>query len=117
MRDDNNNDLAVIETVVVMDEKDRATRIRVSGNRDAVDNDVRWFSQRLYIALALFGIASILLNGLIILWALRPLDRARVALAAELRGEHVPITFETAVAQTTIDTIYLNQEAAAFLQD
>ena len=94
VRDDNNNDLAVIETVVVMDEKDRATRIRVSGNRDAVDNDVRWFSQRLYIALALFGIASILLNGLIILWALRPLDRARVALRhiseegeGEMRGQ------------------------------
>ncbi|WP_180897657.1 sensor histidine kinase [Martelella soudanensis] len=80
VRDDNRNELAVIETVVVMDENDRATRIRVSGNRDAVDNDVRWFSRRLYLALALFGIASILLNGLVILWALRPLDRARVAL-------------------------------------
>ena len=81
VRDDHDNELAVIETVVVMDDQNRATRVRVSGNRDAVDNDVRWFSRRLYIALALFGIASILLNGLIILWALRPLDRARAALS------------------------------------
>lgn len=94
VRDDHDNEVAVIETVVVMDENDRATRIRVSGNRDAVDNDVKWFSRRLYLALALFGIASILLNGLILLWALRPLDRARVALRqisdkgeGEMRGQ------------------------------
>ena len=94
VRDDHDNDVSVIETVVVMDENDRATRIRVSGNRDAVDSDVRWFSRRLYFALALFGVASILLNGLIILWALRPLDRARVALSqisdkgdGEMRGQ------------------------------
>ena len=88
VRDDNDNDVSVIETVVVMDENDRATRIRVTGNREAVDNDVRWFSRRLYIALALFGVASVLLNGLVILWSLSPLDKARRALSQiSERGE------------------------------
>lgn len=88
VRDDNDNDVSVIETVVIMDENDRATRIRVTGNREAVDNDVRWFSRRLYIALALFGVASVLLNGLVILWSLSPLDAARRALSQiSERGE------------------------------
>ncbi|AJY47223.1 sensor histidine kinase [Martelella endophytica] len=81
VRDNNDNDVAVIETVVVMDEKDRAARIRVTGNRETVDDEVRWFSHRLYLALALFGAASVLLNGLVILWALSPLDKARRALS------------------------------------
>ncbi|MET3599252.1 sensor histidine kinase [Martelella mangrovi] len=88
VRDEQGNDVAVMETVVVMDDNDRATRVRVSGNRNAVDSDVRWFSRRLYVALALFGVASVLLNGLIILWALRPLDSARAALSQiSERGE------------------------------
>nr|WP_272210666.1 hypothetical protein [Marinicella sp. W31]MDC2876567.1 hypothetical protein [Marinicella sp. W31] len=58
VRDDHGNELAVIETVVVIDENDRATRVRVSGNLDAVDNDVRWFSERLYIALALLELRA-----------------------------------------------------------
>ena len=80
IKDYNGNDLSVLETVVSMDEKDRRILIKVTGNRQAIRDEVRWFSRRLYAALALFGIASVLVNGIVILWALHPLDLARRAL-------------------------------------
>lgn len=81
IKDKNGNDLSVMETVVLMDQKDHRILVRVTGNRQAVRDDVRWFSRRAFAALALFGVASILVNGVVILWALRPLDTARRALS------------------------------------
>lgn len=46
---------------------------------------MRDFSNSLYLALAVFGVGSLVVNGLAILYSLRPLDQARVALG-KIRG-------------------------------
>ncbi|TPW29527.1 HAMP domain-containing histidine kinase [Martelella alba] len=81
VHDGKGNNLTVLETTVVLDDDGRTARFRVTGNRKAVEEDVRWFSRRLYLALALFGVASILVNALAILWALKPLDETQRALS------------------------------------
>jgi signal transduction histidine kinase len=77
----------VAETEVVLDGEGRAARFRVSGNLSVVEDDIRAFSRNLYIALAVFGVGSLVVNGLAILYGLRPLDAARRSLEKVRRGE------------------------------
>ncbi len=79
------NRVQVAETEVVLDGEGRAARFRVTGNLNVVEDDVRDFSNSLYLALAVFGVGSLVVNGLAILYSLRPLDHARVALG-KIRG-------------------------------
>ena len=85
--DDANNRVQVAETEVVLDGEGRAARFRVTGNLNVVEQDVRDFSNSLYLALAVFGVGSLVVNGLAILYSLRPLDQARVALGKIRGGE------------------------------
>ena len=82
-----NNHVLVAETEVVLDGEGRAARFRVSGNLSVVEDDIRSFSRNLYIALAVFGFGSLVVNGLAILYGLRPLDDARRSLERVRRGE------------------------------
>lgn len=81
------NKLLVAETEVVLDGGDRAARFRVSGNLDVVEEEIGFFSTRLYAGLALFGFGGLVVNGLAILYGLKPLDRARRALEKIRGGE------------------------------
>lgn len=81
------NHVLVAETEVVLDGEGRAARFRVSGNLEVVDDDVRAFDKNLYIALGIFGIGSLVVNAIAILYGLRPLDGARRALDKVRRGE------------------------------
>ncbi|MDO1581576.1 ATP-binding protein [Rhizobium oryzicola] len=81
------NHVLVAETEVVLDSDGRAARFRVSGNLSVVDEDIQAFTRSLYIALVLFGVASLIVNGFAILFGLRPLDDARRALEKVRRGE------------------------------
>lgn len=81
------NHVLVAETEVVLDAEGRAARFRVTGNLSVVDEDVRGFTRSLYIALVVFGLGSLVVNGLAILFGLRPLDEARRALEKVRRGE------------------------------
>lgn len=74
------NRVQVAETEVVLDGEGRAARFRVTGNLDVVEEDIQGFSQSLYLVLVIFGIGSLLVNGVAILFGLRPLDQARAAL-------------------------------------
>ena len=85
--DEAGNQVRVAETEVVLDGEGRAARFRVSGNLNVVEDDVRDFSNSLYLALAVFGVGSLVVNGLAILYSLRPLDQARVALGKIRGGE------------------------------
>lgn len=85
--DEAGNKVRVAETEVVLDGEGRAARFRVSGNLNVVEDDVRNFSNSLYLALAVFGVGSLVVNGLAILYSLRPLDQARVALGKIRGGE------------------------------
>ena len=86
-RDAFGNHVLVAETEVVLDGEGRAARFRVSGNLDAVEDDIRSFSRSLYIALGVFGIGSLIVNGLAILYGLQPLDAARRSLERVRRSE------------------------------
>ncbi len=81
------NHVLVAETEVVLDSDGRAARFRVSGNLTVVDSDIEGFTRNLYIALVVFGVLSLVVNGLAILFGLRPLADARRALERVRRGE------------------------------
>ncbi|HLP69173.1 MAG TPA: HAMP domain-containing sensor histidine kinase, partial [Rhizobium sp.] len=87
MTDPYGNHLRVAETEVVLDANGRAARFRVSGNVDVVEEDVRFFTTRLYTGLALIGLGGLIVNGLAILYGLKPLERARRALERIRAGE------------------------------
>lgn len=87
MTDPYGNHLRVAETEVVLDANGRAARFRVSGNLDVVEEDVRFFTTRLYTGLALIGLGGLIVNGLAILYGLKPLERARRALERIRAGE------------------------------
>lgn len=81
------NRVQVAETEVVLDTDGRAARFRVTGNIAVVEDDVRVFSHSLYLALAGFGVGSLIVNALAILYGLKPLDKARRALERIRAGE------------------------------
>tara|TARA_R110002020_G_scaffold66608_6_gene175134 strand:+ start:657 stop:2063 length:1407 start_codon:yes stop_codon:yes gene_type:complete len=81
------NSVLVAETEVVLDSEGRAARFRVAGNLDAMEEDISAFDRSLYLALFVFGVGSLIVNGGAILFGLQPLDRARRALGKIRRGE------------------------------
>jgi signal transduction histidine kinase len=81
------NRVQVAETEVVLDTDGRAARFRVTGNVEVVESDVSNFSHSLYLALAGFGVGSLIVNALAILFGLKPLDKARAALERIRAGE------------------------------
>ncbi len=85
--DEAGNAIQIAETEVVLDQDGRAARFRVTGNLNVVEGDIRGFSRSLYIALAVFGVGSLVINALAILYGLKPLDQARIALGQVRAGE------------------------------
>lgn len=85
--DGSGNQLEVVETEVELDSQGRAARFRVAGNRAFLDAEIAAFSNNLYLALAIFGVGSLLVNAIAILYGLRPLDHARRALGRIRAGE------------------------------
>src|SRR5690606_379361 len=61
-RDSFTNEVEVVETEVVLDDDGRTARFRVVGNRDVLEADIDDFTGNLYLALAGFGLGSLLLN-------------------------------------------------------
>jgi len=86
------NILEVVETEVEL--TNGTARFRVTGNREVLEGDVRAFNNRLFLALGLFGIGSLIINALAILIGLRPLDHARRALGRVRAGEADRLTGE-----------------------
>ncbi|MGV3550185.1 sensor histidine kinase [Rhizobium sp.] len=78
----------------------RSVRFRMIGNHNTVEQDVALFNRSLYFALALFGAGSLVLNALVILIGLRPLDGVRRSLAdirdgrAEKLDENLPLEIQ-----------------------
>lgn len=78
--DSNGRAVLVSETEVLLGDRGEVARFRVTGNQADVDTDVSAFSRQLYLFLAVFGIGSLLVNAIAILFGLRPLDRIRRSL-------------------------------------
>lgn len=77
--------LRVIESDIILDNKNRVARFRVMGNIDEIRVHLDKFKKTLLLYLSLFGVASILINLAIIYISLRPLKRIRHSLA-EIRA-------------------------------
>ncbi len=78
--DSNGRAVLVSETEVLLGENGEVARFRVTGNQGDIDTDVSAFSRQLFLFLGLFGIGSLLVNAIAILFGLRPLDRIRRSL-------------------------------------
>ena len=103
--DSDGNRVVVSETEILLGDGGEIARFRIIGNAADVDRDVSAFSRQLFVFLALFGIGSLMVNAVAILFGLRPLDRIRRSLeeiragrAESLRGrfprEIAPLTGE-----------------------
>lgn len=73
--------LLVIENDVILDSQNRVARFRIMGNIDETRAQLRKFKDTLQLFLWTFGIASVLINIIIIYFSLRPLRRIRQSLA------------------------------------
>ncbi|KAB0679937.1 ATP-binding protein [Aureimonas leprariae] len=78
--------LTVVETEIVLDGDNRAARFRVMGNASLLQADIRQFDRTLAIYLAVFGLGSIVINALTILFGLKPLTGVRRALGEVRAG-------------------------------
>ncbi|QLF71367.1 HAMP domain-containing histidine kinase [Peteryoungia desertarenae] len=81
------NRIRIVETEIVLDEEGRAARFRVSGNLEVVEEEISFFTTRLNLALLVVGVGGLMINGLAIIYGLKPLDRARRGLERIRRGE------------------------------
>ncbi len=78
--DGNGMNVLVSETEILLGDNGEVARFRVVGNQADVDTDVSAFSRQLFLFMALFGVGSLLVNAIAILFGLRPLDRIRRSL-------------------------------------
>jgi len=78
--------VAVLETEVVMGGADRIARYRVTGNLDELEEEISVFNRQLYFYLAIFGLGMVAINAAAILVGLRPLGRVREALSSVREG-------------------------------
>ncbi|WP_192843185.1 ATP-binding protein [Aureimonas sp. AU12] len=87
--------LYVEEAEVVLDAENHAARFRVMGNASVVDADIGAFDRMLALYLGLFGLGSIVINALAILFGLHPLVGVRRSLAEVRNGkaERLPSSF------------------------
>ncbi|MDA4848130.1 ATP-binding protein [Hoeflea poritis] len=70
----------VAETEVLLGDNGEIARFRVAGAMADLNADVSAFSRQLILFLVIFGVGSLLVNAIAILFGLRPLDRIRRSL-------------------------------------
>jgi signal transduction histidine kinase len=90
----------------VLDDKNRAARFRVMGNRTEIELEISDFNNSLYGYLALFGLGMIAINAAAILLGMRPLGRVSKALGAIRAGnaERLDGTFPAEIAPLAQET-------------
>jgi signal transduction histidine kinase len=79
-------DVAVLETEVVLGGADRIARYRVTGNLDELEAEISAFNRQLYSYLALFGLGMVMINAAAIMFGLRPLRQVSEALSSVREG-------------------------------
>lgn len=96
----------VLESEFVLDDKNRAARFRVMGNRTEIELEISDFNNSLYGYLALFGLGMIAINAAAILLGMRPLGRVSKALGAIRAGnaERLDGTFPAEIAPLAQET-------------
>jgi signal transduction histidine kinase len=79
-------EIEVVESEFVLNDKNQVARFRVMGNRSELEREIGAFEWQLFTYLSLFGIGMIAINAIAILFGLRPLGRVREALAKVREG-------------------------------
>lgn len=80
MNDSIENALLISETEVEYGDEGKAARIRVGGNLNVLEEDVNSFIGRLAVSLLVAAIGTLLINMIVILYGLKPLDHVRSSL-------------------------------------
>ena len=83
--------LKAVEAEYVMDSQGNIARFRVMGNASEFEAGINAFARQLAVYLALFGLGSVAVNALAILFGLRPLDHVRQALSAIRAGNRAAL--------------------------
>lgn len=87
MNDSVGNALLISETEVEYGDEGQAARIRIGGNLNVLEEDVNSFIGRLAISLLVAAIGTLLINMIVILYGLRPLDHVRSSLEQIRNGD------------------------------
>ncbi|MET0257985.1 MAG: histidine kinase, partial [Methylobacterium sp.] len=97
--------LYVEEAEVALDSENHAARFRVMGNASVVDADIAAFNRMLALYLGLFGLGSIVVNALAILFGLHPLVGVRRSLAEVRSGaaERLPGSFPAEIRPLALE--------------
>ncbi|MBO0661845.1 histidine kinase [Jiella sp. CQZ9-1] len=82
----NGETLEVLETEVVLDSQNHTARFRVMGSLSSVENDIKAFDRTLLFYLGTVGLGTVLVNVIMLVFALRPLARVRESLAEVREG-------------------------------
>jgi signal transduction histidine kinase len=80
-------ELRTVETEVELGTEAAIARLRVMGDLDEVHSEAAEFRRQIGLYLSATGLLMIAVNALAMMVALRPLDRARMALGAVRKGE------------------------------
>jgi signal transduction histidine kinase/uncharacterized MnhB-related membrane protein len=80
-------ELRAVETEVELGTEAAIARLRVMGDLDEVRSEAADFRRQIALYLSAAGLLMIAVNALAMMFALRPLDRARMALGAVRKGE------------------------------
>ena len=87
MNDSIGNAMLISETEVEYGDEGQAARIRVGGNLNVLEEDVNSFIGRLAISLLVAAIGTLLINMIVILYGLKPLDHVRSSLEQIRNGD------------------------------
>lgn len=102
----------ILESDVVLDNKNRVARFRIIGNLDESYAEIKYFSQTLQLFLWIFGIGSVVINILIIFFSLRPLKRIRKTLEDIRKGKAEYISIDL-----PIEVVPLAKEMNALIEN
>lgn len=87
LEDRTENRILMAETEVQLGEENEVARIRVGGNLAVLEDDIGSFTRQMATALIVAGIGTLLINMLVILYGLKPLDHVRASLEKIRNGD------------------------------
>ncbi|TPW32770.1 ATP-binding protein [Pararhizobium mangrovi] len=86
------NAVEVAETEVLLDNEGHAARFRVIGNHKEIEHEIDAFDRQVFLVFLLFGLGSLAVNALAVLFGLRPLDAVRRRLEDIRSGKSESLT-------------------------
>jgi len=87
IREANGDVLSGLEAQVFLGEGNDLFSFKITANRNSLDNEIREFTQRLFLTLAIFALSIVLAMSQLVRFGLRPVSKAAGILAEVRSGE------------------------------